>query len=194
MKAISARVAVRKQGVADGTRFDVAQLPPFIPPLATDQRPPRVVVALRPRGWLIMGHGESCGARSRTLSPGSRRLAYGGTPLNETATCHLPRNGRQTVAPCPPCRSTRHHHRPQADVMKNRPRTPPVQARGPFTTQHLAGPATEYSSSGPLRSRQRTVLAIQNRTTGAARSASRDRAARTHIRQGDARTDIAYAP
>jgi predicted O-methyltransferase YrrM len=90
---VAARVTVRKQDVADFTDdagFDVAWLPaPFIPQPALHAGLPRVVAALRPGGWLIVGHGKFGGTPAEDALTRLKTVAHGGTPLDETAACHL---------------------------------------------------------------------------------------------------------
>ena len=50
----------------DGSRFDVAWIPaPFIAQSALRAGVPRVAAALRPGGWLMLGHGKLGGTRGR---------------------------------------------------------------------------------------------------------------------------------
>lgn len=103
---VAARVTVRKQDVAefaDDAGFDVAWLPaPFIPQAAIDSGLPRVVAALRPGGWLIVGHGKLGGTPVEDALTQLKTIAYGGTSLNEAAACHLLRSARLTsVRPIP---------------------------------------------------------------------------------------------
>ena len=73
---VGGRVTVRKQDVAnfaDDAGFDLAWLPaPFVAGPALQAGLPRVVAALRPGGWLIVGHGR-----------------FGGTPIDDAAACEL---------------------------------------------------------------------------------------------------------
>jgi SAM-dependent methyltransferase len=90
---LAARVTVRNQDVADfadDDGFDVAWLPaPFIPPPALDAGLSRVTAALRPGGWLILGHGKFGGNAVEDALTRLKTLAYGGTALDEAAACHL---------------------------------------------------------------------------------------------------------
>jgi predicted O-methyltransferase YrrM len=90
---VAARVTVRKQDVAefaDEAGFDVAWLPvPFIAQPALDVGLPRVVAALRPGGWLIVGHGKFAGTPTEDALTRLKTIAHGGTPLDATAACHL---------------------------------------------------------------------------------------------------------
>lgn len=79
------RVAVRRQDVADladTEAFDLVWLPaPFIPPSSLSAGVSRIVAALRPGGWLIVGHGKF---GEDPLADALNRLkttAFGGTPL-----------------------------------------------------------------------------------------------------------------
>jgi predicted O-methyltransferase YrrM len=103
---VADRVTVRKQDVAefaDDAGFDVAWLPvPFIPQTAIDSGLPRVIAALRPGGWLILGHGKLGGTPVEDAVTRLKTIAYGGTTLNEAAACHLLRSaGLTSVRPMP---------------------------------------------------------------------------------------------
>lgn len=106
---VADRVAVRKQDVAEfadddaATGFDVAWLPaPFIPPAAIDSGLPRITAALRPGGWLILGHGKLGGTPVEVAVTRLKTIAYGGTALDEAAACHLLRSaGLTSVRPVP---------------------------------------------------------------------------------------------
>ena len=88
-----ARVTVRKQDLADFADdggFDLAWLPaPFIARPALHAGLPRVVAALRPGGWLIVGHGKSGGTTAEDALIRLKTLAYGGTPIDDAAACQL---------------------------------------------------------------------------------------------------------
>ena len=90
---VGARVMVRKEDVADftdGTGFDMAWLPaPFIPQPALGNGLLRVVAALRPGGWLILGHGKFGGTPVEDALTRLKTVSHGGTPLDEAAACHL---------------------------------------------------------------------------------------------------------
>jgi len=97
---VAARVTVRKQDVgefADDAGFDVAWLPaPFIPQAAIGRGLPRVAAALRPGGWLILGHGKLGGTPVEDAVTRLKTIAYGGTALDEAAACHLLRGAGLT--------------------------------------------------------------------------------------------------
>jgi predicted O-methyltransferase YrrM len=102
----AARVTVRKQDVADfadDAGFDVAWLPaPFIAQPALRSGMPRAAAALRTGGWLIVGHGKFGGTPVQDALTRLKTIAYGGTPLDEGAACHLLRNaGLTSVRPVP---------------------------------------------------------------------------------------------
>jgi protein-L-isoaspartate O-methyltransferase len=106
---VADRVTVRKQDAADftdDTRFDLAWLPaPFIPQPALASAMPRVAAALHPGGWLLLGHGKSGGSQVEDALTQLKTVAYGGTPLDETAACHLLRTTGLTsvrTVPTPP--------------------------------------------------------------------------------------------
>jgi len=88
-----ARVTVREQDVADfadDAGFDLAWLPaPFLAGPALQAGLPRVVAALRPGGWLIVGHGKSGGTPAQDALTRLKTLAWGGTPLDDPAACQL---------------------------------------------------------------------------------------------------------
>jgi predicted O-methyltransferase YrrM len=90
---VAARVAVRKQDVAvfaDDTGFDLAFFPaPFVPPSAVRAGLPRVAAALRPGGWLMVGHGKFGGTPVQDALTRLKTLAYGGTPLDQAQACDL---------------------------------------------------------------------------------------------------------
>jgi predicted O-methyltransferase YrrM len=103
---VADRVTVRKQGVADfadDAGFDVAWLPaPFIAQPALRSGLPRVAAALRPGGWLIVGHGKFGGSPVQDALTRLKTIVYGGTPLDEAAACHLLRDaGLTSVRPVP---------------------------------------------------------------------------------------------
>ena len=102
----AARVTVCNMDVADfadDTGFDVAWLPaPFIPQPALSAGLPQVTAALRPGGWLIVGHGKSGGTAIEDALTRLKTIAYGGTPLDEAAACRLLRDaGLTSVRPVP---------------------------------------------------------------------------------------------
>jgi protein-L-isoaspartate O-methyltransferase len=103
---VAARVSVRKQDVAefaDDAGFDLAWVPaPFIAPPALRSGLPRVTAALRPGGWLILGHGKLGGTPVEDALTRLKTLAYGGTTLDEAAACDLARHaGLTSVRPMP---------------------------------------------------------------------------------------------
>ncbi len=103
---VAARVTVRKQDVADfadDAGFDLVFLPaPFIPQPAVHAGLPRVAAALRPGGWLMVGHGKFGGTPVQDALTRLKTIAYGGTPLDEAAACHLLRDAALTsVRPVP---------------------------------------------------------------------------------------------
>jgi methylase of polypeptide subunit release factors len=103
---VATRVTVRKQDVAefaDDAGFDLAFLPaPFIPQPALHAGLPRVAAVLRPGGWLMVGHGKFGGTPVQDALTRLKTIAYGGTPLDEAAACHLLRDaGLTSVRPVP---------------------------------------------------------------------------------------------
>lgn len=81
------RVGVRRQDVAefaDDDGFDLAWFPaPFIPDQAWRTGLPKVAAALRPGGWLIVGHGKFSGGPLDDAIDRFKTVAFGGTPLND---------------------------------------------------------------------------------------------------------------
>ena len=55
-----------------------------------------VAAALRPGGWLILGHGKLGGTAAEDAVTRLKTLAYGGTALDEAAACHLLRSAGLT--------------------------------------------------------------------------------------------------
>ena len=90
---VGGRVTVRKQDVAnfaDDAGFDLAWLPaPFFAEPALHVGLPRIVAALRPGGWLIVGHGKLGGTPTEDALTRLKTLAYGGTPIDDAAACEL---------------------------------------------------------------------------------------------------------
>ena len=84
---------MRKHDVAefaDDAGFDLAWLPaPFIAEPALHAGLPRVVAALRPGGWLIVGHGKFGGTSAEDALTRLKTLVYGGTLINDAAACQL---------------------------------------------------------------------------------------------------------
>jgi SAM-dependent methyltransferase len=91
--AAGTRVTVRKQDLAafrDDAGFDLVWLPaPFIPPSALHAGLPRVAAALRPGGWLFMGHGKFGGTPVEDALTRLKTIAYGGTPLDQATAFGL---------------------------------------------------------------------------------------------------------
>jgi predicted RNA methylase len=91
--AAATQVTVRKMDVAefaDDAGFDLAFLPaPFISQPALSAGLPRVAAALRPGGWLIVGHGKFGGTPVEDALTRLKTIAFGGTPLDDAAACRL---------------------------------------------------------------------------------------------------------
>jgi SAM-dependent methyltransferase len=81
------RVELRRQSVAelaDREAFDLAWVPaPFVPPVALRAGLPRVVAALRPGGWAMLGHGKLHEDPVKAALTRFKTVAYGGTPLDD---------------------------------------------------------------------------------------------------------------
>lgn len=106
---VAGRVTVRKQDVAgfsDAGGFDLAWLPaPFIPQPAMHSGLKRVAAALRPGGWLMVGHGKFGGTAVEDALTRLKTVAYGGTPLDDASACHVLRETGLTSVqsmPTPP--------------------------------------------------------------------------------------------
>jgi methylase of polypeptide subunit release factors len=80
------RIEVRQQDMAtleDRDVFCLAWLPaPFVPRPAIDSGLPRVVAALVPGGWLVVGHGKFADQRLSNALTRFQTVAFGGTPLS----------------------------------------------------------------------------------------------------------------
>jgi predicted O-methyltransferase YrrM len=103
---VADRVTVRKQDVADfadDRGFDLVWLPaPYIAGPALRSGLPRVAAALRPGGWLIVGHGKSGGTPAQDALTRLKTLANGGTPIDDAAASQLLRQaGLTSVRPIP---------------------------------------------------------------------------------------------
>jgi len=78
---------------------------------------PRVAAALRPGGWLIVGHGKSGGTPAQDALTRLKTLANGGTPIDDAAASQLLRQaGLTSVRPIPTRRGGSHHHRPDTGM------------------------------------------------------------------------------
>lgn len=81
------RVTLRQLDVAelDATEeFDLAWLPaPFIPRPALERGLARVAAALRPEGWVLLGHGRLGDDALDAVVTRFKTVAYGGTPLSD---------------------------------------------------------------------------------------------------------------
>ena len=103
------RVSVRRQDVAefaDDDGFDLTWIPaPFIPPPAFRAGLPRVVAALRPDGWLIVGHGKFGEDPTDDAINRLKTIAFGGTALDDAGAQELLRSHGLTdvgTVPTPP--------------------------------------------------------------------------------------------
>jgi SAM-dependent methyltransferase len=104
--AVSDRVTVRKQDVAelsDDDRFDLVWVPaPFIPEPALRRGLSRIAGALRPGGWVTMGHGKYGTDPVSDAVSRFQTVAYGGTPLDDVhARRLLADNGLSSVSTVP---------------------------------------------------------------------------------------------
>ena len=83
---VADRVVLREQDVSeltDEATFALAWLPaPFVPEGALHAGLPRVVRALVPGGWLIVGHGKFADDPLDDALTRFKTISYGGTPLS----------------------------------------------------------------------------------------------------------------
>jgi SAM-dependent methyltransferase len=91
--AVADRVHVRQQDVAaleEEDAYDLAWLPaPFLPPEPLRTGIVNVARALRPGGWILLGHGKFDETPLENALTRLRTLAYGGTPLTATEASAL---------------------------------------------------------------------------------------------------------
>jgi hypothetical protein len=84
---VAERIELRDQDVAtleDRNLFALAWLPaPFVPRAALEAGLPRVVDALVPGGWLMVGHGKFQDDERKNAINRLKTSAYGGTPLDD---------------------------------------------------------------------------------------------------------------
>jgi predicted O-methyltransferase YrrM len=100
------RIELRHQDVAeldDREVFCLAWLPaPFIPPAAIEAGLPRILKALTPGGWLMVGHGKFGGDPLSDEITRLQTVAFGGTALDNDEAEDLLRNvGLELVATAP---------------------------------------------------------------------------------------------
>jgi len=90
---VADRVELREQSVAelpDVDSFDLAWLPaPFIPPDALRAGVPAVARALRPGGWVMIGHGKFSGDALDDALTRFKTVIFGGTALDGPAAVEL---------------------------------------------------------------------------------------------------------
>lgn len=83
----SDRIELRQLDVADldaVDEFDLAWLPaPFIPRPSLEAGLARVAQAVRPGGWVLLGHGRFQGDAFDAAVTRFKTVAYGGTPLDD---------------------------------------------------------------------------------------------------------------
>lgn len=100
------RIELRCQDVTaleDDEVFSLAWLPaPFVPRAAISAGLPRIVAALLPGGWLVVGHGKFSGPGLSDALTRLQTVAFGGTPLTSDDAQHLLRHlGLQQIASLP---------------------------------------------------------------------------------------------
>ena len=90
---VADRVELREQSVADLSdvdAYDLAWLPaPFIPPDALRAGVAAVARALRPGGWIMIGHGKFGGDPLDDALTRFKTVIFGGTPLDGPAAAEL---------------------------------------------------------------------------------------------------------
>lgn len=83
------RVVLRQQDVAeldDQNLYSVAWVPaPFVPEASLRPGLFRVSTALRPGGWVIVGHGKYAGNQTEDAISRFKTVAFGGTALDDPA-------------------------------------------------------------------------------------------------------------
>jgi hypothetical protein len=98
---VADRVILREQDVsmlADEATFALAWLPaPFIPETALRAGMLRVVRALVPGGWVMLGHGKFAGDPIDNAVSRFKTVAYGGTALDDTQAETLLRDAGLTA-------------------------------------------------------------------------------------------------
>jgi protein-L-isoaspartate O-methyltransferase len=106
---VADRVSVREQDLAtlsDEGLYDLAWLPaPFVPPGPLEVGVGRIATALRPGGWLIMGHGKFSGDPVEDALNRFKTTAYGGTAVtDQDAQARLTEAHLENIAtlPTPP--------------------------------------------------------------------------------------------
>ncbi|HLY32900.1 MAG TPA: class I SAM-dependent methyltransferase [Jatrophihabitantaceae bacterium] len=87
------RVVLRHEDVGELTEtdaYDLVWLPaPFVPEPALHAAVPRLVAALRPGGWIMVGHGRFAGDAVENAVNVFKTVAFGGTPLDAAAAQQL---------------------------------------------------------------------------------------------------------
>ncbi len=81
------RVILREQDfgeLSDVSAYDLAWVPaPFLPATALEAGTARLVDAVRPGGWVVLGHGKSSVGSVEDALTRFKTLAYGGTMLDD---------------------------------------------------------------------------------------------------------------
>jgi predicted O-methyltransferase YrrM len=81
------RIELRKLSVADlddADAFDLAWVPaPFVPRAPLEQGLTRIATALRPGGWVLLGHGRFGADPIDDAVTRFKTVVYGGTPLDD---------------------------------------------------------------------------------------------------------------
>lgn len=154
-------------GFADDTGFDLAWLPaPFLPQPAVAGALPRVAAALHPGRWPVLGYSKSGSTPVEDTFTRLKTVAYGGTPLDEAAACHLLHKTGLTLGAdhARPVRGTSHRYRPETGMTNTpgpdeSPRT--TIKRGPPDRPDLRAPVDERIAC-PKASRTAGVRAFSS--------------------------------
>jgi 2-polyprenyl-3-methyl-5-hydroxy-6-metoxy-1,4-benzoquinol methylase len=84
---VADRVILREQDfgeLSDTGAYDLAWVPaPFVPVAALEAGAARLVRALKPGGWVVLGHGKVSGKPVEDALTRLKTLAYGGTMLDD---------------------------------------------------------------------------------------------------------------
>jgi methylase of polypeptide subunit release factors len=90
------RVVLREGDVAAVTEtdaYDLIWLPaPFVPEPALRAALPKLAAALRPGGWIMVGHGRFTGDAVENAMNVFKTVAFGGTALDHAAAVQLLRD------------------------------------------------------------------------------------------------------
>ena len=127
---------------------------PFLPSSALGAGVQRVVAALRPGGWLMLGHGKYGGSAIDDAVGRFKTIAYGGTALDDgEAEQMLSAAGLARGQGHPhPARQPGHHRRTQTPATV----TPDQCATNDEPTRPRYGPRTSHTTSAKVHCQCRT--------------------------------------